>query len=61
MEYPPAFALADATEPDVAARFEVGVRTACRGLDFLRDELRTPIEYDRTRGSWWLTVHRRHR
>jgi predicted DNA-binding transcriptional regulator YafY len=40
---------------DLAARFEVGVRTAYRDLDFLRDELRTPIEYDRARGSWWLT------
>ena len=40
---------------DVAARFEVGVRTAYRDLDFLRDELRAPIEYDRARGSWWLT------
>lgn len=40
---------------DVAARFEVGVRTAYRDLDFLRDEMRAPIEYDRARGSWWLT------
>jgi predicted DNA-binding transcriptional regulator YafY len=40
---------------DVAARFEVGVRTAYRDLDFLRDEMRAPLAYDRGRGSWWLT------
>jgi len=40
---------------DVATQFEVGVRTAYRDLDFLRDQLRTPIEYDRSRGSFVLT------
>lgn len=40
---------------DVADRFEVGLRTAYRDLDFLRDELHAPIEYDRARGSYWLT------
>jgi predicted DNA-binding transcriptional regulator YafY len=39
----------------VATHFEVGVRTAYRDLDFLRDQLRTPIEYDRSRGSFVLT------
>lgn len=40
---------------DVATQFEVGVRTAYRDLDFLRDQLRTPIEYDRSRGTFVLT------
>jgi predicted DNA-binding transcriptional regulator YafY len=40
---------------DLAARFEVGVRTAYRDFDFLRDEMRAPLEYDRARGSWSLT------
>jgi len=33
----------------------VGVRTAYRDLDFLRDEFRAPIEYDRVRGTYLLT------
>jgi proteasome accessory factor B len=40
---------------DIAARFEVGVRTAYRDLDFMRDQWRVPLEYDRTGGSWRLT------
>jgi proteasome accessory factor B len=40
---------------DIAARFEVGVRTAYRDLDFVRDQWRIPLEYDRARGSWRLT------
>ena len=40
---------------DVAREFQVGVRTAYRDLDFLRDEFRAPIEYDRARGTYLLT------
>lgn len=40
---------------DVAAQFEVGVRTAYRDLDFLRDQFRAPIQYDRARGTYLLT------
>ena len=40
---------------DVAAEFEVNVRTAYRDLDFLRDEWRVPLEFDRARGSYLLT------
>ena len=32
---------------DLAAEFEVNVRTAYRDLDFLRDEWRVPLEFDR--------------
>lgn len=40
---------------DLAAHFEMGVRTAYRDIDFLRDELGAPIEYDRPRGTYHLT------
>jgi len=40
---------------DMAAHFEVGVRTAYRDIDFLRDQMRAPIEYDRGRGTYRLT------
>ena len=40
---------------DVAAEFEVNVRTAYRDLDFLRDEWRVPLEFDRAKGSYLLT------
>jgi predicted DNA-binding transcriptional regulator YafY len=40
---------------DVARQFEVDVRTAYRDIDFLRDQLRAPIEYDPSRGTYWLT------
>lgn len=40
---------------DVAAEFEVNVRTAYRDLDFLRDEWRVPLEFDRGKGSYLLT------
>ena len=43
------------TATDLAREFEVGVRTAYRDLDFLRDEPRAPIEFDRSRMSWHLT------
>ena len=40
---------------DVAAEFEVNVRTAYRDLDFLRDDWRVPLEFDRAKGSYLLT------
>lgn len=40
---------------DVAREFEVTVRTAYRDLDFLRDEWRVPLEFDRAMASYRLT------
>ena len=40
---------------DLAEEFEVNVRTAYRDLDFLRDEWRVPLEFDRAKGSYTLT------
>lgn len=40
---------------DLAREFEIGVRTAYRDLDFLRDQLRMPLEYDREGNTWRLT------
>jgi predicted DNA-binding transcriptional regulator YafY len=40
---------------DLAQHFEVNVRTAYRDLDFLRDDWRVPLEYDRHRGTYHLT------
>ena len=40
---------------DLADRFEVSLRTAYRDLDFLRDEWRVPLEFDRGRCSFHLT------
>ena len=40
---------------DLADEFEVSVRTAYRDLDFLRDEWRVPLEFDRGRASYLLT------
>jgi predicted DNA-binding transcriptional regulator YafY len=40
---------------DLAAEFEVNVRTAYRDLDFLRDEWRVPLEFDRPQNSYRLT------
>jgi predicted DNA-binding transcriptional regulator YafY len=40
---------------DLAREFEVNVRTAYRDLDFLRDEWRVPLEFDRQQGSYRLT------
>jgi len=40
---------------DLAAQFEVSVRTAYRDLDFLRDEWRVPLEYDHHEGTYVLT------
>ena len=40
---------------DLAREFEVSVRTAYRDLDFIRDEWRAPIEYDRQKETYRLT------
>ena len=40
---------------DLAAEFEVNVRTAYRDLDFLRDQWRVPLEFDRSQGTYLLT------
>jgi predicted DNA-binding transcriptional regulator YafY len=40
---------------DLAAEFEVAVRTAYRDLDFLRDEWRVPLEFDHHEGTYKLT------
>jgi predicted DNA-binding transcriptional regulator YafY len=40
---------------DLAREFEVNVRTAYRDVDFLRDEWRVPLEYDRDKGTYVLT------
>lgn len=39
----------------LAREFEVSLRTAYRDLDFLRDEWRVPIEFDRGRRTFYLT------
>jgi predicted DNA-binding transcriptional regulator YafY len=40
---------------DLASAFEVNVRTAYRDLDFLRDDWRVPLEFDRAQGTYRLT------
>ena len=40
---------------DLAAEFEVNVRTAYRDIDFLRDEWRVPLEFDREKNTYYLT------
>jgi predicted DNA-binding transcriptional regulator YafY len=40
---------------DVAQEFEVSLRTAYRDLDFLRDEWRVPLDFDRGRETFYLT------
>ena len=40
---------------DLAREFEVALRTAYRDLDWLRDEWRVPLEYDRHQGTYRLT------
>jgi predicted DNA-binding transcriptional regulator YafY len=40
---------------DLARQFEVSLRTAYRDIDFLRDEWRVPFEFDRSRGTYYLT------
>jgi predicted DNA-binding transcriptional regulator YafY len=43
------------TATELAREFEVSVRTAYRDLDFLRDDWRVPLEFDRDNGSFRLT------
>src|SRR5512145_3207807 len=43
------------TAPDLASEFEVNVRTAYRDFDFLRDDWRVPLEFDRAKGTYRLT------
>jgi len=40
---------------DLAAEFEVTVRTAYRDLDFMRDQWGVPLEFDRAKGTYRLT------
>jgi predicted DNA-binding transcriptional regulator YafY len=40
---------------DLASEFEVNVRTAYRDLDFLRDDWRVPLEFDRAQSTYRLT------
>jgi predicted DNA-binding transcriptional regulator YafY len=40
---------------DLARQFEMSLRTAYRDLDFLRDEWHLPLEFDRARGTYYLT------
>jgi len=40
---------------DIAAHFEVNVKTAQRTLDFMRDRLKLPIEYSAERRGWYYT------
>jgi predicted DNA-binding transcriptional regulator YafY len=40
---------------DLANEFEVTVRTAYRDLDFMRDQWRIPLEFDRAKGTYLLT------
>jgi predicted DNA-binding transcriptional regulator YafY len=40
---------------DVAGHFEVSERTAYRDFDYLRDELRVPMAFDRQRRTFYLT------
>jgi predicted DNA-binding transcriptional regulator YafY len=43
------------TAGDAAAEFEVSLRTIYRDLDFLRDQLDAPLEYDAQQHSYVLT------
>lgn len=43
------------TAIDLARAFETSVRTAYRDFDFLRDEWRVPLEFDRSEGTYRLT------
>lgn len=40
---------------DFCAEFEVNRRTILRDLDYLRDRMRIPLEFDRTRNGYYLT------
>ena len=39
----------------LSKKFEVSLKTAQRDIDFLRDRLLWPMEYDRPRKTWILT------
>jgi proteasome accessory factor B len=41
--------------PQLAAALEVDVRTVSRYLDFMRDRLNLPIEFNRARGGYYYT------
>lgn len=43
------------TANSVAEQFEISLRTAYRDVDFLRDQLRAPVEYDARQRSYVLT------
>jgi predicted DNA-binding transcriptional regulator YafY len=43
------------TANDVAGQFEISLRTAYRDVDFLRDQLRAPVEYDAHQRTYVLT------
>lgn len=48
----------DAKHPNcstIARALEVSVKTACRDIDYMRDELELPIEYDEQRHGFYLT------
>lgn len=40
---------------DIARTFEIGLRTAYRDLDFIRDSFGVPFDYDRRAGTYRLT------
>lgn len=40
---------------DIARQFETTIRTAYRDLDLLRDDWRLPLEFDRHKGTYFLT------
>jgi predicted DNA-binding transcriptional regulator YafY len=40
---------------DLAAEFEMNIRTAYRDLDFMRDDWRIPVEFDRSAQTFVLT------
>ena len=41
--------------PELAAVWEVGERTIKRDIEFMRDRLHAPIEYDRKRGGYFYS------
>lgn len=43
------------TAPQLAEKFEVSVRTIYRDLDFMRDQMRVPLEFDQAEQTWRLT------
>lgn len=43
------------TASDLARTWEVGLRTAYRDIDFIRDEWKAPVEFDRSKHGYVLT------